>query len=73
MLKPTTEGHATMKRPFDSMICKLFYLITLMLCCIVMQGEALNLMQDCRWVSIWGLVSLYGVQALQKVTLALVE
>jgi len=66
------EGHATMKCSFDSMICKLFYLITLIICCIGGQLDALDLMHDFRWVSIWGLVSLYRVQPLQRVTLALV-
>ena len=61
MRKPTMEGHVTMKCPFDSMICKIFYLITLMICCIGGQGDALDLMQNCRWVSIMGLVSLYEV------------
>ena len=64
MPKPTMEGHATMKCPFDSMIHKLFYLITLMICCIGGKGNALDIMQDCKWVSILGLVSLSGVLSL---------
>ena len=64
MPEPTSEGHATMKCLIDSMICKLFYLIILMICCIGGQGDALDPMQDCRWVFIWGLVSLYGVLTL---------
>ena len=63
MLKPAMEGHATMKCPIDSMTCKLFYLIIMMIFCIGGQGDALDLMQDCRWISTWGLVSLYGVLA----------
>ena len=54
MPKATIEGHATMKCPIDSMTCKLFYLINLMICCIGGQGDALDLMKDCRWVSISG-------------------
>ena len=72
MPKPIMEGHITMKCPIDSMICKLFCLIILMIICIEGQGDTLDLMQDCRWVSIWGLVSLYGVLTLQRDTLALV-
>ena len=64
MPKPNMEGHVTMKCPIDSMTCKLFYLIILMIFCIGGKGDALDLMQDCRWVSIWGLVSLYGLLAL---------
>ena len=52
MPKPTMEGHATMNCPLDSMICKLFYLIILMIGCIGGQGDALELMQDCKWISI---------------------
>lgn len=54
MPKPVMERHATMNFPLDSMICELFYLITLMICCIRGQGDALDLMQDCTWVSILG-------------------
>ena len=66
------EGHATMKFTIDSMTCNIFYLIILMIFCVGGQGDALDLMQDCRWVSIWGLVSLFEVQALQRATLELV-
>ena len=72
MPKPTMEGHATMKCPIGSMTCKLFYLIILMICCIGGQGDALDLMQDCKWVFVLGLVTLYRVLALQRATLALV-
>jgi len=64
MPKPTMQGHATMKCPIDSMIGKLFCLIILMICYIGGQGDALDLMQDCSWVSIWGFLSLYGVLTL---------
>ena len=57
MPKPTMEGHATMKCPIGSMTCKLFYLIILMIRCIGGQGDALDLMQDCMWILIWGLDS----------------
>ena len=67
MPKPTMKGHANMNCPLDSMIFKLFYLITLMTCCIVGKGEALDHMHDCKWVSIlgfglliWGLSPLEG-------------
>lgn len=43
-----------------------------MICCIGGQGDALDLVQHCRWVSTWGLVSLYRVLALQRATFALV-
>ena len=66
------EGHATMKCPIDPMTCKFYYLIILMICCIGGQGDTLDLMQDCRWFFIWGLVSLYEVLALQRATLELV-
>jgi len=72
MPKPTMEGHATMKCPIYSMTCKLFYFIILTICCIGEKGDTLDLMQNCKWVSIWGSVSLYGVLALQRATLALV-
>ena len=52
MLKPTMEGHAIVKCPIGSMTCKLFYLIILMKFYIGGQGDALDLVQDCRWVSI---------------------
>ena len=68
MPKFTMEGYATMKCPIDSMNCELFYLIILMICCIGGQGGALDLMQDCRWIPIWGLVSLYRVAAHQRAT-----
>ena len=64
MPKPTMERHATMKCPIDPMTCKHYYLIILMIFRIGGQGDALDLMQDCRWVFIWGLVSLYKVLAL---------
>ena len=72
MPKATMEGHATMKCPIGSMTCKLFYLIIQMICCIGGQGHTLDFMQDFRWVSIWGLVSLYGVLTFQRATMALV-
>jgi len=56
MLELIMEGHATMKCPIDSMICKLFYLIIIFICCIGGEGDALYLMKDCRWVLIWVLV-----------------
>ena len=71
MLNAIMNGHATMKCPLDSMTCKLFYLIILMICCIGGQGAALDRMQDCRWVFIWVLVSLYEVLALLRATMAL--
>jgi len=70
MPKTTMEGHATMNYLIDPMTYKLFYLITLMNCCIGRQGDTLDFMQDCRWLSIWGLVFLYRVLALQMSTLA---
>ena len=72
MPKATMEGHATMKCPIGSMTCKLFYLIILIIGHIGGQGDAFDLMQDCRRIFIWGLVSLYGAVALQRATLALV-
>lgn len=72
MPKTTMEWYATMRCPIDPMNCKLFYFIILMIFCIVGQGDTLDLMKDCRWVSIWGLVYLYEVLALQRTTLELV-
>ena len=72
MPNPTMEGHTTIKCLTGSMTCKLFYLIILMIFCIRGKGDALDLMQDCRWIPIWGLVSLYAVLAFQRATLALV-
>jgi len=72
MLKPTMEGNSAMKYPIGSMTCKFFYLIILMLFFIVGKHDTLDLMQDYGWVSIWGLVSLYGVLALKRATLELV-
>ena len=43
-----------------------------MICCIGGQGEALDLMQDCRRISFWGLVCFYGALSLERATLALV-
>ena len=63
--------HVAMKCPIDSLISKLFYLITLMIFYIGGKWDELDLMPDFKWVSIWGLVSLYAVQALKKVTMAL--
>ena len=64
MPKLTMEGHVTMICPIRSMTCMLFYLIIMMTFYIGEQGDALDLIQDCRWASIWGLVSLYKVLAL---------
>lgn len=64
MPKPAMEGHATMKCHIDSMTCKMFYLIILMIFFIGGQGDALDLIQDYKSVPFWGLVSLYGVLAL---------
>jgi len=43
-----------------------------MICCVGGQGDAFDLMQDCRCIAIWGLVVLYEVLALQRAALALV-
>jgi len=46
--------YATMKCPLGSMICRLICSIAPMNCCIRRRGDALDLIQDCRWIFIMG-------------------
>lgn len=63
------EGKPTMKFPLLPLVCKLIYSITLMNYCIGRWRDTLDLIHDCRCAFILDLASLYGIQALQRITM----
>jgi len=62
-----------MKSSLLPLINKLIYSIALMNHCIRSRGDAMGLIHDCRWVFILDLPSLYGIEALQRITMAFVR